>query len=112
MVCFLLQTLSNLRHPAFSDCRSTSHPSIISLEQYEDEHDANCHSLVTVTVAVVGPYDDPVWVIARDLFTEALLKCEVRLAEIHRLFVVTRQKSLEVGEEIALTAVAHDGEEN
>ena len=94
---------------AYNGCYkwSSSNPKIFSLTPYKTDK-AGCVSEITVKVETLEEYENIVWISAEDLRTNEILNCEARVAPLKKLEIVTKQKSILVGDFETLELMGYD----
>ena len=78
----------------------------------EDSVKAKCQNAVMISVGKRNDYDGIVWLTATDLETEEILKCEAKVKPITRLQILTKFRTLDVGDHEQVELIAFDEENN
>ena len=84
----------------------------LSGSDLEDSVKAKCQNAVMVSVGKRNNYDGIVWLTATDLETEQILKCEAKVKPITRLQILTKFRTLDVGDHEQVELIAFDEENN
>ena len=85
---------------AYNGCYkfSSSDPDIISVTAIPSEnYTQGCSNKAIARVEVSYPVRSIVWLIAEEESTGTILRCESRVAEINRIEILTRLRSIDVG---------------
>lgn len=85
-----------------------SRDQLIDLKEYRSESHPECANVVELSAASPNVYRQPVWLTARDLRTQQVLRAEVRVAEVASIAVAQRFDHIGVGDPHKLEVKAYD----
>lgn len=99
---------------AFNGCYKwrSSNPTVIQIEQIPNEDDKNCSDIAYVSGVNNKSYPGVIWITATDIETGDVLKCEARVAVINRIEILTKLRTIDVGNFEELEILAYDSEGN
>lgn len=105
-----------MEHPirAFNGCYkwSSKVPKTLEVTSLPGEEGMKCQNSAMVQVGPRNDFDGIVWLTAQDVETDELLKCEARVRKIHRLEILTKFKTLDVGDFEQVELIGYDSEGN
>ena len=84
----------------------------LSGSDLEDSIKAKCENAVMVSVGERNDFDGIVWLTASDVETQEILKCEAKVKKIRRLQILTKFRTLDVGDHEQVELIAFDDENN
>ena len=115
----ILMPFSNeaeMRYPiqAFNGCYewSSKVPATVEVIPTQESADLKCQNSAIVRVGPKKDFDGIIWLTAKDVETEELLKCEARVKKIVRLEILTKFKTLDVGDFEQVELIGYDEEGN
>lgn len=99
---------------AFNGCYewSSSQPNYLSVEGKPDSDNPSCQSTAIVTLFANKYYNNVIWITARDKETYDVLKVESRIASIARIEILTKLRTIDVGDIQVLEVLGYDSEGN
>lgn len=85
---------------------------VAALSDSKDHVRASCENAAMVSVGKRNDYDGIVWLTATDVETKEILKCEAKVKPIRRLQILTKFRTLDVGDHEQVELIAFDEENN
>lgn len=92
---------------AFGGCYfwQSSNPAVISVQGAEG---AACSDRVVLQTEAREPHDKIVWILATDATTKEIIRVESRLEQIARIEIITKLRTVEVGDFASLQLMGFD----
>lgn len=78
----------------------------------DNQSEEKCENTVMVSVGKKNNYDGIVWLKANDVETGEFLKCEAKVKPIKRLEILTKFRTLDVGDHEQIELIGYDEENN
>lgn len=90
----------------------SSRPDLLTIEELPDEGQEGCSSKAKVRVQAQDEAKNTILVTAEDKDDHEVLKCEARIARIERLDILTRVRTIDVGDSETLELIGYDSKGN